>query len=150
MKRIAALALLALALASCGGGDEASRNVTKIRAANPDSDRLKTLSPLMQRLTLLRAIRQTSHRCHRVVAGAYQQYYRDMEMWVALCDDGKHWSIFIAGNSDVQVRDCSQHAQLGLPVCRPVVPPPPDPNDPAQNPQEGASANAFATNSTGN
>ena len=129
MKRIAAAALptllLPLAVAGCGG--EATQNTTKIHVANPDSDRLKALSPEMQRLGLMRAIRQTGHRCHRVVAGAYQEYYRDMEMWVALCDDGKHWSIFIAGNSDVQVRDCTQHAQLQLPQCRPVAPLPPDP-----------------------
>jgi hypothetical protein len=142
MKRIAA-SVLVLALAACGSGSDAPQNVTKIRVANPDSERLKALSPLMQRLALMRAIRQTRHRCRRVEAGAYQQYYRDMEMWVALCDDGKHWSIFIAGNSDVQVRDCAQHAQLGLPQCRPVAPLPPDPLDPVDNPQANASANAF-------
>jgi hypothetical protein len=139
---VAALALMPIALASCDSG-EAPQNTTRIRVANPDSDRLKTLSPVMQRLALMRAIRQTRHRCRRVVGGAYQEYYRDMEMWVALCDDGKHWSIFIAGNSDVQVRDCAQHAQLGLPVCRPVAPMPPDPMDPVDNPQVNASANAF-------
>ena len=130
MKSAAALLLPLLALAGCGGGGKAPENESRIRIANPDSERLKTLSPIMQRLALMRAIRQTSHRCHRVVAGAYQQYYREMEMWVALCDDGKHWSVFIAGNSDVQVRDCAQHAQLGLPQCRPITPPPPDPLDP--------------------
>jgi len=127
---VAAISFLSLALGACDSGN-APQNTTSIRVANPDSERLKALSPLMQRLALLRAIRDDRHRCHRVVAGAYQQYYRDMEMWVALCDDGKHWSIFIAGNSDVQVRDCAQHAQLGLPQCRPVEPPPPDPLDPA-------------------
>ena len=129
MKRLAALILPLLALAACGEVAP-TENESRIRVANADSERLKTLSPIMQRLTLMRAIRQTSHRCHRVVAGAYQQYYREMEMWVALCDDGKHWSVFIAGNSDVQVRDCAQHAQLQLPQCHPITPPPPDPLDP--------------------
>jgi hypothetical protein len=140
MNKLAALALPLLALAACG--DLTPRNESsQVRVANPDSDRLKGLRPVMQRLTLMRAIRQTGHRCHRVAGGAYQQYYRGMEMWVALCDDGKHWSIFIAGNSDVQVRDCAQHAQLGLPQCRPVVPMPPDPMDPASN-QSVATGNA--------
>lgn len=130
MKRAAALLLPLIVLAGCGREGEAPENKSRIRIANPDSERLKTLSPIMQRLTLMRAIRQTRHRCRRVVAGAYQQYYREMEMWVALCDDGKHWSVFIAGNSDVQVRDCAQHAQLGLPQCRPITQPPPDPMDP--------------------
>jgi hypothetical protein len=142
MTKLALLALLPLPLAACG--DVApSGNKAEIRIANPDSDRLKALSPLNQRLGLMRAIRQTRNRCHRVVGAAYQQYYRGMEMWVALCDDGKHWSVFIAGNSDVQVRDCAQSVQLGLPQCRPVMPLPPDPNDPVDNPQENASANAF-------
>jgi hypothetical protein len=142
MNRPAAVILAALALAGCGEVAP-TENKAKIRVANPDSERLKALSPTMQRLALMRAIRQTRHRCRRVVGGAYQEYYRDMEMWVALCDDGKHWSIFIAGNSDVQVRDCAQHAQLGLPQCRPVQAMPPDPMDPVDNPQANASANAF-------
>ena len=130
MKAFRSILLLAPVLAACG--DITPKDVDNgIHVANPDSDRMKAASPLDQRLALMRAIRQTGNRCHRVVTGAYQQYYRDMEMWVALCDDGKHWSIFIAGNSDVQVRDCAQHAQLGLPLCRPVVAPPPDPMDPA-------------------
>jgi hypothetical protein len=133
MKLVAVLTLPLLLLAACGGGGEPPENKSHIRVANPDSERLKALTPVMQRLALMRAIRQTGHRCHRVVAGGDQQFYREMEMWVALCDDGKHWSIFIAGNSDVQVRDCVQHAQLGLPQCRLVAPLPPDPTDPGAN-----------------
>jgi len=142
MKMPAAFILLPLALAACGEVAP-SGNKAEIRIANPDSDRLKAASPLNQRLALMRAIRQTRHRCHRVVGGAYQQYYRGMEMWVALCDEGKHWSVFIGPNSDVQVRDCAEHVQLSLPQCHPVTPLPPDPNDPVDNPQENASANAF-------
>jgi hypothetical protein len=144
MTRLAALALLLLpSLAACG--DVTPGNVAKTRIANPENERLKTLSPVMQRLTLMRAIRQNGKRCQRVESGGYQEYYaeRSLEMWVALCNDGRHWGVFIAGNGDVQVRECSQHAQLGLPACRPVAPMPPDPLDPVENPQENASANAF-------
>jgi hypothetical protein len=140
MNRFAA-ALLCLALTGCG--DIAPTPAQNgIRVANPDSDRLKGLSPLMQRLALMRAIRDSGHSCHRVVGGAYQEYYRGMEMWVALCDDGNHWSVFIAASSDVQVRDCRQHEQLGLPLCHPVAPMPPDPNDPALHEQGNRSGNA--------
>ena len=142
MKALISIFLLPLALAACGDVTPKEGD-SGIRVANPDSDRMKAASPLDQRLALMRAIRQTGNRCHRVVTGAYQQYYRGMEMWVALCDEGKHWAIFIAGNSDVQVRDCDQNQQLGLPQCRPVTPPPPDPNDPVENPQVNASINAF-------
>ena len=129
MKASWSILLLPLALAACGDVVP-SQGDNGIHVANPDSDRMKAASPLDQRLALMRAIRQTGNRCHRVVTGAYQQYYRGMEMWVALCDEGKHWAVFIAGNSDVQVRDCAQNEQLGLPLCRPVAPMPPDPMDP--------------------
>jgi hypothetical protein len=141
MKARISIFLLPLALAACGDltPNQAGNG---IRIANPDSDRMKAGSPLYQRLALMRAIRQTGNRCHRVVTGAYQEYYRGMEMWVALCDEGKHWSVFIAGNSDVQVRDCEQNRQLGLPVCRPVAPMPPDPLDPGSNAMGNATGNA--------
>jgi hypothetical protein len=140
MKALLPIALLALA--ACGDLTP-SQNGSGIRVANPDSDRLKAASPLDQRLALMRAIRQTGNRCHRVVTAAYQEYYRGMEMWVALCDEGKHWSIFIAANSDVQVRDCEQNQQLGLPLCRPVAPMPPDPLDPGGNRSGNQSDNAM-------
>lgn len=130
MKAFWSILLLPSVLAACGD-IVPSQSDNGIRIANPDSDRLKAASPLDQRLALMRAIRQTGHHCHRVATGAYQQYYRGMEMWVALCDEGTHWAIFIAGNSDVQVRDCAESQQLGLPLCRPVAPMPPDPLDPA-------------------
>jgi hypothetical protein len=141
MKALISIALLPLALAACGDVTP-SQAGNGIRIANPDSDRMKAASPLDQRVALMRAIRQTGHRCHRVVTGAYQGYYRGMEMWVALCDEGKHWAIFIAGNSDVQVRDCEQSQQLGLPLCRPVAPMPPDPLDPGSNAMGNAAGNA--------
>jgi hypothetical protein len=97
----------------------------------------------------MRAIRQTGNRCHRVVNGAYQQYYRGMEMWVALCDEGTHWAVFIAGNSDVQVRDCAESQQLGLPLCRPVAPMPPDPLDPASRGAGNQSSNVVGASGNG-
>ena len=143
MKALGTIALLSLALAGCGDVTP-SKGDNGIHIANPDSDRMKAMSPLNQRLALMHAIRDTGNHCHRVVTGAYQQYYRGLEMWVALCEEGKHWAVFIAGNSDVQVRDCAQNQQLELPLCRPVAPMPPDPNDPAE--REG---NAL-TNATAN
>ena len=142
MKAFLSIFLLPLALAACGDITP-SKEGNGIRVVNPDSDRLKAASPLDQRLALMRAIRGTGNRCHRVVTDAYQEYYRGMEMWVALCDEGKHWSIFIAANSDVQVRDCEESQRLGLPLCRPVAPMPPDPLDPGSNAMGNATGNGL-------
>lgn len=142
MKSLAACAALALTLAGCSD-DAPSNNVTSIQVVNPGSDRLKALTPLNQRIGLMRAIRDSGKRCRNVQAVGYQQDYRGMAMWVALCNDGRHWAVFIAPNEDIQVRNCAENAQLDLPVCRPVVPMPPDPNA-----TPSSEANAVTTNAT--
>ena len=149
MKHLKAGATLALALAlsACGGtaGDgngSAGGNATgaaaaaaengdmRIDIANPGSDQLKGLGPLNQRIGLLRAIRQSGIRCPGVLTGRYQQQYQSLAMWVALCGNGKHYAVFIAPTEDVQVRDCTEHAQLNLPACQPTPPLPRDPQGP--------------------
>lgn len=130
MKKSALAAAAILALAGCGETAPPANQAQAIRIANPGSDRLKAARPIDQRIALMRAIRDSGKRCRRVDALGYQQDYRQLAMWVALCDDGRHWAVFIAPNEDIQVRDCREHAQLDLPVCRPVPPVPPDPDFP--------------------
>lgn len=142
MKTLTACAALAFLLAGCDDGAPPS-NTTAIRMINPGSDRLKAATPLNQRIGAMRAIRDSGKRCRNVQAVGYQQDFRGMAMWVALCNDGRHWSIFIAPNEDIQVRDCAENAQLDLPVCRPVVPMPTDPNA-----APAGQGNAATTNAT--
>jgi len=142
MKTLIACAALGLTLAACSDGAP-SNDLTSIEMVNPGSDRLKALSPLNQRIGMMRAIRDSGKRCRSVQAVGYQQSYRGMAMWVALCNDGRHWAVFIAPNEDIQVRDCAENAQLDLPVCRPVAPMPPDPNAPPSS-----QVNTVTTNAT--
>lgn len=118
---------LALALAACQEG-AAPGNVQQIRVANPYNDRLRGLNGEYQRLTLTIAIRDNGKRCRRVEAASEQGEYRGMARWVALCSDGRHWSVFVAANGDTQVSNCDDARTLRLPQCRPVTPMPPDPN----------------------
>jgi hypothetical protein len=147
MKSFTAAALgFALALSGCGDTTPPNAQAPAIRIANPGSDRIKALSPLNQRIGLRRAIRGARETCSRVVGLAYQQQHRDLAMWVALCAGGHNWAVFIAPNEEVQVRDCRETAQLGLPACRPVAPLPPDPMAPegtevSANELEAANAN---------
>lgn len=135
----AAFVLASPALTACGESTPSGN--AHVVIANPQSDRLKTLSPLYQRIGLVRAIQDSGKRCTRVDALGYQQEYRGLAMWVALCDDGRHWAIFIAPNADVQVRECLHNAELNLPVCRPVAPLPPDPNNPLSSNRRAAPGN---------
>jgi hypothetical protein len=111
----------ALALAGCGSGDAPTERRGPTRIANPYADQLKALTPQNQRLTLMRAVRDNGKRCGRVESAAYQEEYRNMALWVVLCEEGRHWGIFIAPNGDTQVRECTQMQQLDLPRCRPLT-----------------------------
>ena len=120
MRRLAWVALGVLA--SCGESTESEQKpATKI--ANPHHDQLLALPEELQRLGVMRAIRDNGKRCQRVEAAAYQEDYRNLSMWVALCNDGRHWALFIAPTGDTQVRACTEVRQLGLPQCRPVTGP---------------------------
>ena len=121
MRGAAAAVVLALALAGCGSGDAPAERRAPTRIANPFQDQLMALSPPNQRLTLMRALRDNGKRCGRVEATAYQEEYRNLSLWVALCEDGRYWGVFIAPNGDTQVRECSQMRQLDLPQCRPLT-----------------------------
>lgn len=124
IRRAAALALLAAplaALGACGDDGGAPANVQHIAIANPHNDQLKALAPPGQRLGLMRAIRDNGYRCHKVQAVGEQGDYRGLAMWVALCDDGRHWAIFIAPNGDTQVRNCADADRLHIPQCHPVT-----------------------------
>jgi len=151
MKSLTAGAAIGVALALSGCGDTSAPNAQTpaIKIANPGSDRLKALSPLNQRIGLMRAIRADRKTCRRVIGLAYQQQHRDLAMWVVLCATGGNWAVFIAPNEDVQVRACRETVGLGLPACRPVPPLPPDPAAPAGtevNASETDAANANLTN----
>lgn len=140
--RLAALlALPAAFLAGCEDGAP-SQNVTKITIANPQSDRLKALSPLYQRIGLSGVIQDSGKRCRRVDRLGYQEEYRGLAMWVALCDDGRHWAVFIAPNANVQVRECIHNAALRLPLCRPLPPLPADPSAPPNSAPPAGAAEA--------
>jgi hypothetical protein len=129
---------LGLALSACGDVSSSNAGNPAINIANPGSDRLRAASPTDQRIAMMHAIRDDGQRCRRVDALGYQQQYRESAMWVALCDDGRHWAVFIAPTEAIQVRACAQSAQLGLPACRPV---PRVPHDPSAPPGSDVPAN---------
>jgi hypothetical protein len=107
---------IGLLLVGCEDGAP-ERDVTKVVAANPMSDQLRTLSEPMRNLGLYRAIRDNGRRCKRVESAAYQQQYKSMAMWTARCSDTGDFAVYIAPNGDVQVSPCRDSATLDLPTC---------------------------------
>ncbi len=121
--------LLLLGLAGCGEAPPADRPPTKI--VNPFHDQLSALPGDLQRLGLMRAIRDNGRNCRRVEAGRYQRDYGQMAMWVARCADDRNWAIFIAPNGDTQLRQCTEMEELRLPACEPVPDPGPEADEAA-------------------
>lgn len=134
-------------LAGCGGGGTANQQAganaqePRIRIANKYHDDLMQLRPGLQRLTMLRSIRDSGNRCQRVDNAGYQEEYRNMRMWVAACgEENKTFAVYIAANGDVQVRDCADAGTLSLPRCQGLPPAAPDERDEFRN---GAADKAF-------
>lgn len=147
MRAGGAALVAALLLAGCGGerAEPANEGEPRIRIANEHHDGLMKLPPNLQRLAMMRAVRDSGNRCQRVDNAGYQEEYRNMRLWVAVCgsDAGepKSYAVYIAANGDVQVRDCAQAGQLELPRCEGL--PPPIPDDSGPDVQQGAADNAF-------
>ncbi|MFZ5706972.1 MAG: hypothetical protein ACOY5R_17100 [Pseudomonadota bacterium] len=87
-------------------------------ASNGFSDQLKKLSPLQQRATLRRAVLDEGQYCRKIGPVAYQQAYKNLEMWTVQCDRGAAYATFIGLDGSVQVRPCADLVKLKLPACR--------------------------------
>jgi hypothetical protein len=114
-------ALAALTLAACDGGAPAANEtatVKTIRASSEYIDGLRALSEANRGLALRRAIQDSGEYCKRADSSGYQQDYENLSMWTVRCSDGGDWALFIAPNGDVQVRNCAEVVELGLPGCR--------------------------------
>jgi hypothetical protein len=133
---------VAVLLAACGETNVPNEQERRIRIANKHHDELMALPPNLQRLAMMRAIRNTGNRCQRVDNAGYQEEYRNMRMWVAVCGvEQKTYAVYLAANGDVQVRDCAEAGTLELPRCQGLPPAVPDQSGPQF--QEGAADNAF-------
>ena len=121
----AAGALLA-GLAACGEtAPQDAQQAKQVTMRNKHHEDLKALPDNLRRIGLMRAIRDTRNRCpRRVESGVHQGDHEGMALWTARCDDNSQWAIFIAVNGDVQVRNCEEMQQLGLPACQALPPVP--------------------------
>lgn len=118
-KRIGYAAIAASAmLAGCDDGIEApAPKAAPMTIRNDYHDRMLRLDTLPRDAALRRAIRTTGARCDRVEASAFQQDHANLKMWTARCQTNAY-AVFLAANGDVQVRNCTDVAALGLPTCR--------------------------------
>ena len=90
------------------------------------SARMKALTDLQRRGAIRGAIVGSGERCPKIAGVAYQQPYRNLDMWTARCNGATprerpyDYGVFLGPDGDVQVRSCADLVALKLPVCRGV------------------------------
>lgn len=87
-------------------------------APNAFSDRLAQLNDMQRFAVLRRAVIDAGEICKRVTASNRQGSLRNLVMWTVRCAPATDYGVFIGTDGSVQVRRCSEHAQLKLPLCR--------------------------------
>ena len=116
MKNRPFLAIALLAAAAC---DQSPPTQPKqpIVVRSEAQDQLHQLDDLNRAIALKRAIYDSGYTCRTVETAGYVTAYKNLDMWTAHCADGRDWAIFAGPDGSVQVRDCKDVAQFGMPAC---------------------------------
>jgi len=107
------------ALSACGPApsDQPAVNVTSISVRSAEQDRLKELDAFDLAIALKRAIYAAGYTCQRVTDGGFIGTYKNLDMWLAKCSEGRDWAVFAGPDGSAQVRDCKDIPATGLPPC---------------------------------
>jgi hypothetical protein len=118
MRGIIALTVAATLVAGCGDGHrQQAQQVQSIKVRSAEQDQLFKLNPLNRAIALKRAIYDSGYRCQRITGSGFVAAYKNLDMWMASCSDGRDWAIFTGPDGSAQVRDCKDVVGLGLPQC---------------------------------
>jgi len=112
-----AVAVSASLLAGCGENQGPAPEPKEIMVRSANQKQLFELTDLNRAIALKRAISEQGLRCRQIVATGYVARYKNMDVWTATCGDKQQWALFISADDSVQVRECADVAQLGLPAC---------------------------------
>ena len=115
LRRIAVLAS-PLALLACDNS-QPTQPRQPIVVRSEAQDQLHQLDDMNRDIALKRAILASGFRCKRVEKSGYVQEHKNLSMWMASCDNGRDWAIFVGPDGSAQVRLCRDLAELGLPPC---------------------------------
>ena len=84
-------------------------------------DQLHKLDDMNRAIALKRALYDSGYTCKRVETSGFVTAYKNLDMWTAHCSadkgPGRDWAIFAGPDGSVQVRDCKDVAQFGMPAC---------------------------------
>lgn len=107
----------ALLLASCGEQPASPDNPAK-PIPNPFQDRLAQLDEKARNGAFRLALFDSGLPCDDVQRSNYRGAYKNMHAWSVHCvAPPGDFLLFIGPDSSVQIRQCSEAAQLDLPLC---------------------------------
>ena len=113
-KLIVTAATLSLTVAC---GQEPTQPKQPIVVRSEAQDGLHQLDEMNRAIALKRALYASGYRCQRVERSGFVTTYKNLDMWTARCADGRDWALFAGPDGSVQVRDCKDVAQFGMPAC---------------------------------
>jgi hypothetical protein len=135
MRALIAATVAAVLVGGCDSGQrQQAQPVQSIRVRSAEQDQLFKLNDLNRAIALKRAIYDSGYECQRITKSGFVGAYKNLDMWMASCADGRDWAIFTGPDGSAQVRDCKDVEGLGLPKC--VMP-------------EGSKRSAPASNAAG-
>jgi hypothetical protein len=112
--------LAGLLLAGCNSEREqqqAPSNQTSIKVRSAEQNQLHTLEAVNLAIALKRAIYSAGFSCRRVTDAGFIGAYKNLDMWMARCTEGRDWAIFAGPDGSAQVRDCKDLPGTGVPEC---------------------------------
>jgi hypothetical protein len=107
-----------IALAACGSETQPRDTGTNIAIRSPEQDGLHKLAEPDLEIALKRAILDAGYKCQRVESAGFVSKYKNLDMWMASCSEGRDWAVFAGPDGSAQVRDCVDVPRFGLPECK--------------------------------
>jgi hypothetical protein len=118
MRALIAITITAMLVAGCNDGRrQQTQPVQSIKVRSAEQDQLFKLNDLNRAIALKRAIYDAGYSCKRITRSGFVGAYKNLDMWMASCADGRDWAIFAGPDGSAQVRDCKDVTGLGLPRC---------------------------------
>jgi hypothetical protein len=116
MRHKLSIALLATALAGCND-QTPQHNAPTIKVTSAEQRRLHQLDAFNLAIGLKRAIYDAGYTCKRITDAGFVGSYKNLDMWMAKCSEGRDWAVFAGPDGSAQVRDCRDVPGTGLPEC---------------------------------
>ncbi len=119
MRAFRSLALIAIMglLARCGPAPSPPAKAPAIKVRGAEQEKLHRLSSFDLAIALKRAIYDAGYTCQRLTDGGFVGTYKNLDIWMAKCSEGRQWAVFAGPDGTAQVRDCKDVEATGLPKC---------------------------------